>query len=193
MKYATDKCIAWNELRYEQEYDYNLAVKLLLEETNELFASDTIVDVLDAVGDITFVAVGVMWKLGMTNGTIKSYFYDNDLTKVSIEECHNLCCLINNQHMEAMENYEGGFPGLHLACYSVFITAISALRGIGMQASFYDIFDAICVSNDTKEVKGKTLSSIKANISKGKGFIPPTAKLQQIRDLYNVPVGAVRQ
>ncbi len=73
---------------------------------------------------------------------------------------------------------------LQLATLSTFITALSAIRGAGMQRHFYDVCLAICDSNDTKEVKGKTLAHIKANINKGLGFVPPTLALQKIRDLY---------
>ncbi len=77
------RCIQWNAARYNREYDSNLAIKLLLEETDELFAADQFVDVLDAVGDITFVAIGVMWKMGIPQQVIEQFFYRYDLNSIS--------------------------------------------------------------------------------------------------------------
>ena len=63
----TDRVILWNSQRYDQVYDYGLASRLLLEETQELFDAHSVVDKLDAIGDIVFVAIGVLWKLGLSD------------------------------------------------------------------------------------------------------------------------------
>ena len=181
-----DKCIKWNAARFEQEFNYNLAVELLIEETDELFAADTFVDVLDAVGDITFVAIGVMWKMGIPQEVIEDLFYKNDMTLMTSAQAYNHCCFINNMFITNVEEPAlGEVPVLNFAAMSAFITALSAIRGAGMQKAYYEVCDAICDSNNTKEVKSvKTTSNIKANIDKGSKYIPPTEKLQKIRDFY---------
>ena len=55
----------WNELRYEQEFDRVLTVKLLIEEIAEFVSATEEVDELDALVDITYVAIGAMWKMGL--------------------------------------------------------------------------------------------------------------------------------
>jgi hypothetical protein len=176
----TDRVILWNKQRYEQEYNYDLAAQLLLEETSELFEAKSDIDKLDAIGDIFFVAIGVFWKLGLPNEVIQRIFHDLDLTKATIEETNDLCNNIEYAIMEEVSDVIGAYPGIKLACYSAFICALGTLRGMNMQHTIYDIVHAICDSNHTKEIKGKTPSHIKANINKGKGYKPPTEALMNI-------------
>lgn len=178
---VTHRVIDWNAARYEQEYDYKLAVKLLLEETEELYEAATIVDKLDAIGDICFVAIGVFWKLGFTYEQIFDMLYVHDLRKVSMLEAHDWQIELQGYSFDIINHHlEGAWPGFNLAVYSLYITALGALRGLGMQAYFYDIIYAICDSNDTKEIKGKVAANVKANISKGDNYVGPEAKLMEI-------------
>jgi hypothetical protein len=183
MKNIVEKCIEWNAARYEREYSHILAVKLLLEETNELFNARILSEQLDAIGDITFVAIGVMWKAGIPSEIITKMFYDFDLSKLTIEECYDLCCSIHNTYINNTDpkaDINDALQGVDFACSSTFITAIGTLRGLGMQNCFYEIVHAICDSNDTKEIKGKVSANIKANINKGSNYIPPTETLNKI-------------
>ena len=184
------KCIDWNAARYDQVFNYDLAVKLLLEEMDELSEAPSVVEMLDAIGDITFVAIGVMWKLGIPADIIKGYFYSQNLGTLESQEAYNHSLWVFNTFINGKEQLDWShqIPALQLACFAVFITALNSLRGLGMQRSFYDIVDAICISNNTKEVKGKTDASIKANVVKGSNYVPPTERLKQIEFLYNVRV-----
>lgn len=189
---VVQKCIDWNAARYDQVYNYELAVKLLLEEMEELAEAPSVVEMLDAIGDITFVTIGVMWKLGITAEEIKSLFYDKHLTTIGSHEAYNYSMYIVNTFTAdtvRCTKIEEMHPGLMLACMATFLVALNALRGLGMQHSFYDIVDAICESNNTKEIKGKTDASIKANVIKGPKYISPTERLKQIEFLYNVREG----
>lgn len=178
---VTHRVINWNAARYEQEYDYKLAVKLLLEETEELYNAITIIDKLDAIGDICFVAIGVFWKLGFTHEQVFDMLYTHDLRKVSMLEAHDWQIELQGHSFDIINHYlEGSWPGFNLAVYSLFITALGALRGLGMQTYFYDILYAICDSNDTKEIKGKVAANVKANVNKGDSYIGPEAKLMEI-------------
>ncbi len=178
---VSQRVIDWNAARYEQEYNYQLAVKLLLEETEELYEAATIVDKLDAIGDICFVAIGVLWKLGFTHEQIFDIMYVHDLRKVSMLEAHDWQIELQGYSFEIINHHlEGAWPGFNLAVYSLFITALGALRGLGMQHYFYDILYAICDSNDTKEIKGKVAANVKANVNKGEGYVGPEAKLMEL-------------
>lgn len=177
----TDRVILWNSQRYDQVYDYGLASRLLLEETQELFDAHSVVDKLDAIGDIVFVAIGVLWKLGLPNEVIHAIFHDHDLAEASLEECNHIGQNVIFHGMDMIDDsIEGVYPGLGLTAHSVFVTALAALRGLKMQRYFYDVVHCICDSNATKEIKGKVDATVKANVDKGKGFIPPTDALHKL-------------
>lgn len=186
-------CIEWNAKRYEQVFDYSLAAQLLCEELEELFCAPSVVEMLDAIGDISFVAIGVMWKLGIDQEDIADWWYGVDLTSLNILELNAHCntvkgefaCIYNDTLYDPYR-----FAAFDLATNAVFLTALGTLRGLGMQSSFYDVVDAICESNATKVVKDKVASNIKANVDKGTTYKPPTEKLKQIEYLYTVKQGA---
>lgn len=182
---TTQRVINWNAQRYDQVYDYNLACRLLLEETEELFQATSVVEKMDAIGDICFVAIGVFWKLGFTNQQIYDMLYVHDLRSVTMEEAHNCTIWLQSVAFDIIgeKEEEGVYPGFTLALFSLFIVALGALRGLGLQNLFYEILHAICDSNDTKAVQGKVASNVKANTTKGLGYVPPTAKLFE---LYNM-------
>lgn len=191
-----ERVIDWNSKRYDQVYNSELAVNLLLEETAELFATNDKVEKLDAVGDIVFVAIGVLWKLGFTANQIsnavhgQAYEQELNIEQASFVDLFNYSKALEYDALEAEEiqDVKGAYMGLNLALYSIFTVALGALQGMALQHEFFNIVHAICDSNDTKEVKGKTDASVKANIVKGAGFVPPTKALEEIIK-RNQPVG----
>lgn len=56
----------WNSQRYKQVFDHKLTFRLLDEEVDELYRASTDIDKLDALVDIVYVAIGAMWKLGLS-------------------------------------------------------------------------------------------------------------------------------
>lgn len=176
-----DECIAWNAARYERAYDYGLASRLLLEEIEELFFAPTKVEMLDAIGDITFVAIGVLWKLGFDESLIRAFFYQKDMRTMTMQDADDLA---NHVQLIALDILDGDmlgvYPGLALTCMGAFVIALGQLRGLGMQQHYYEIVGAICRSNATKEVRGKVDASVKANVVKGAGYEPPTFDLNLI-------------
>jgi len=56
----------WNDARYKRVFDKVLTHSLLAEEVLELQEAQHEVDVLDALADITYVAIGAMHKLGLS-------------------------------------------------------------------------------------------------------------------------------
>lgn len=177
------RVIAWNELRFKQEFNYPLECRLLLEETEELYDALMVVSRMDAIGDIIFVAIGTLWKLGIPVDVIEAIFYQEDLssdkyTLLELNGWGNACkeMLIDNVD----HSIPACWTGLTLALDLTLITAIGTLRSIGLQKYLYDIVEAICDSNDTKVVKGIGASDQKANIDKGTTFKPPTDRLWQI-------------
>lgn len=182
MMTIAERCILWNSQRYDQVYNSELAIKLLLEETEELMNAPTLVETLDAIGDIAFVAMGVFWKLGYNAEQINDIMHGQDFATMDMNEAYWRQNEIMWNAAEQTTDIEGAFPGIQLALYSLFVVALGVARAQGLQHRFYDICHAICDSNATKEVKGKTASDVKANVNKGAGFVPPTKALQDIID-----------
>lgn len=177
----TKRAIDWNKARYKQEFDYDLAVKLLLEETEELYKANSIIEKLDAIGDITFVAIGVLWKLGFSDQQIYDIFYSANMTKMTLEDAHHWMMNVQILSMDIIDHeVKAAWPGVVLTLYSVFNTCIGAIHGLGLQNIYYDVVHAICDSNDTKIITPNTPAHIKANINKGSNFIPPEAKLLEL-------------
>lgn len=181
------KCVDWNAARYDQVYNYDLAAKLLMEEVDELFVAINPIDKLDAIGDIIFVGIGVLWKLGLEVDEIELIFRTEDkllphfdlltLSKYGVEAESAIFELLDERRKSM---HIGVYPGVALTVSSCFIIACGTLHAMGMSSSFYDIVNAICNSNNTKEIKGKTDPSIKANITKGDNYVPPSAALFEI-------------
>ena len=175
-------CIDWNKARYEQTHNLLLSIKLLDEEVKELKAADSKVAILDACGDITFVAVGILWKVGMSDENIKEIMYGTNLTTLDEEEALlkiatgyvNLVPLLVSE----IPNYEDAI-GVFYALNSIFFMVLPAIRDLGLQSKFYDVFGAICFSNATKTVHRVT-PDVKANIIKGSNYKAPTEALEAI-------------
>lgn len=177
----TKKVIDWNAKRYDQVFDYELATNLLLEEIEELYQAPSVVDKLDAIGDIIFVAIGVMWKLGFTEEQIYNSFYSVDLRELSNVDLYHYSRTLEIHAFDIINHeVEGAWPGFNLAMHSVFLIAIPALKGLDLNNILYDVVHAICDSNNTKEVRGKTAANVKANIVKGLSYKPPTEKLLEL-------------
>lgn len=183
------RCIAWNEARYDRVYDYPLAGRLLIEETMELFAAEDPVEKLDAIADIVFVSIGVLWKLGVSPEHIEDIFgvHNNYLAGgIELDKVNVVCDNIQSFLFDVIsEDMPAAYPGIALTVYSSFVVALGALNGMGMLSSFYDVVMAVCDSNDTKEVKGKTPANVKVNVVKGYGFVPPTARLEEIYEQHH--------
>jgi len=172
----TDRIIDWNAVRREPIFDYELCEKMLTEEVDELIAAKDHIEVMDAVGDIVFVAVGELWKLGMPLNVINSIFYEEDLRTIPYSD------IISHAPYLVLGGYNtlksiGQARPLELCLNSVLLTAIPFLRHIGMDHGFYDVVHAICDSNDTKDII-RVGSNVKS--SKGPNFKPPTERLKVI-------------
>lgn len=194
MTNIVSQCIAWNAARYDRVLDLKLALSLLAEETDELFAADNIVDRLDAIGDINFVSIGIMWKAGLSEEeilTILGLFDVNGLFHENISTCDtamlhfSFAGFVHEVAQDSTLDTTEKVIAFNAAILAIWHSAF-VLRSIGLQQEYFNIVKAICDSNDTKEVKGKTDPLVKANIVKGNSFVPPTAALKQILASYEL-------
>lgn len=186
------RVILWNSQRYEQKSNSDLTLALLAEEVEELGMADNEVEALDAIGDVVFVAVGALWKLGFDEASIKGLltgFSIADLTsgnliKYSFAKSNNLM-----SQQPDFAYYEDGFKDATLVVTVVniiFNTIIPALLVLGRVSQLDDIMKAICDSNATKTVPDTLVDpSVKANSGvsgKGKFYCSPTLALQGIAE-----------
>ena len=72
MKEIIERVIHWNSERYDQEFDHRLTRNLLKEEVLEFEEAIKDVDRLDALVDTIYVALGAMWKLGLSSTQIEA-------------------------------------------------------------------------------------------------------------------------
>lgn len=195
MKTIVDKCIEWNAARYDQLLDIDLASKLLAEEINETFATNDTIEVLDGVGDIVFVAIGVLWKAGIDQDVINEIFgYDTtapntplgpfNLANVPLTRWLNVSSYATTDLVSEVDTVEQAMA-VTMAMNSLTI-ALVRLTEYGFQHKFYEVVDAICDSNNTKALpSSKVDPSVKANVDKGQSFVPPTAALLAIKNSAN--------
>lgn len=174
------ECAKWNAARYEQDLDVGLAHNLLTEEVAELFTATSLVEKLDACGDIAFVAMGILWKAGVTAEELQRVVSYYPIACENVEDRLE-------QQTEAM-NYLRDISQIEFSCEEEIAIAFYAitclyqviptfLYAVGLLHEYKYIIEAICKSNNTKEVKGIVASNIKANVVKGNSYVPPTADL----------------
>lgn len=185
-EYLIKRVISWNMERYSRQYDHALSEKLLLEELHELYTAEDWVDILDGVGDITFVAIGVMWKLGIETSDI-TYLFERMQPGKTLVEYNQASDLYIGYIAEKYKLTAAKVLLLKLLTQAMFITSYTILNRIGMIDYFTRILQAICDSNDTKSVpKEKVASNVKANKDKGDNFIPPTqALIKLLEEVHN--------
>lgn len=167
---------AWNAARYDQEYNHELTIKLLKEELTEYIEAGTPVDELDAFCDLTYLAMGGLWKMDveldartaihaleaveatMHNGIV---FHPMSLLGIVLSEAH--------------------FDPLAALYKTLGITQYMMLKMGFNQSQCEAAMNIVCDSNDTKPAK-KTASDVKANIDKGSTFVAPEPRLQKLLD-----------
>lgn len=176
--------IAWNSARYDRVYSKELTMSLLVEEGTELQDSQSLTDVLDACGDITFVCIGALWKLGFDESEIENLILKSNLSGRPVEEVKNILTdnVINLLYSPKLRAIDNKLKLQEEASIIVgYLYAVLAqLDRINMQHEFLPILKVIANSNDTKEIRSKTHYTVKANIQKGSNFVPPTAGLKKL-------------
>lgn len=107
MKTIIQRVIKWNSDRYSQEYNSDLNQRLLLEELAELCTADKsvskalstgtlnahMVERIDALCDMIYIAIGAMWKSGLTSDQIEQCLIavcDANDTKVAVKTASNV-------------------------------------------------------------------------------------------------------
>jgi len=166
----------WNAARYDQEFNLDLTVKLLTEELQEYFEADTPVDELDALCDLTYLAMGGLWKMGEELDADKAI-----LALKAIEAVMEYGVVLHPMSLLACVIAEAEANPKH-AMYKILGAAQLVMLSMGMnQTQCEGAMHIVCDSNDTKPAK-KTASDVKANVDKGSTFVAPEPRLQKLLD-----------
>jgi len=165
-----DSVCNWNAARYPQEPSPALSMSLLFEEFKELetaYSNEDRVAILDGLGDLFFVTVGILWKSGLSASEITSRLD-------TIEEMMPMLPPIS----VALHWYQED------SCQEVlFFLVLSITKQLewllGSEQLAMDVYRAICISNNSKKVE-KTAKTVKANLDKGLHYKSPTEMLKKI-------------
>lgn len=174
----------WNAARYDRVYNQDLALGLLREELQEYLDATSDVDRLDALCDITYVAMGCVWKLNADEAiddfVANAVGYLNAvLPEALLEPAHILTA-----YLTALEHDVDWPP--HMICHICVLLANRQMARMGLQPEHIEAaLLAVCNANDTKTI-AKTDSSVKANVDKGSFFKSPEPALQAILDSLEV-------
>lgn len=185
MQNVYNRVVNWNQKRYNREHNKELSLLLLREEYKEWLDAPNQVEKLDALCDITFVAMGAIWKLDVKPETHAFAAQQSQIvTKglLSINEFwpgYLIATILDTYE------YDGNYPAVHGYSH---IISFALMQALSMGLS-YDDFEramlAVCDSNDSKSVK-RTDSNIKANDGdKGLLYFAPTQQLEKILENVN--------
>lgn len=200
MQAIFERVSMWNAARYEQEFNLELAVKLLREEyaaewlqhVTKLSCMHThekelYVKLLDDLADICYVAFGICWKVGAT--------------------WQDICAAqerVLQAQMIGLEAWPQIRPGYFIGALidsfefdnelGVIDSMLQIINCCGCEAMYTlsvtpEQFEracmAVCISNDSKSVQ-RVAADVKANAgNKGPYYIAPDIALRKIIDEVN--------
>lgn len=175
----------WNAARYEQEYNHELSMSLLLEELTEWFEAESDVDKLDALCDEIYVALGVLWKLQVSPEANQQAAEEatEDLTALFATQTIMPGYLMAS--ILASCKYDSNYPIVY-TMHMLINCCFAEMGAMGLTPEdMVKALTMVCDANDTKAVN-KTPSHIKANTTKGLDFISPEPALQALLDKVTI-------
>ena len=179
-----ERVAAWNAQRYEQVLNTSLQHKLLVEEFTETKTALEPVERLDGHIDQIYVAMGGLWKLGLS--------HKDAINFLTASEDYTGLLTVQFDYNAAMKliqgiiaNVENPIDSNHMAMIMADIINLNyiALEKLGYTwDECYQAAEIVCDSNDSKVVQ-KVAANVKANDgNKGSSFIDPKPRLQVIVD-----------
>ena len=185
MNEVYERIVNWNAARYDRVYDQNLAAQLLIEELYEFYESTEDVDKLDALCDLVYVALGVCWKLNITDDHMNAAIYEAErqVTTLIAGETIYPVFLISSylsafQHDDEMD--------IATAMHAIVMICMVEMKMMRLtEEEAMEALLIVCDSNDSKSVQ-KVDSHIKANGSdKGPYYKAPEPKLRILLEKVN--------
>ena len=179
----------WNSLRYDRVYSKELTVLLLKEEHQEFVDAKDLVEQVDALGDLTYVAFGALWKMGLPDQDIRDAAeYAKSAVSMIFNPNHQnekgLWCVIlpPEELIPAVVNcLLTGSRHPAVCCWLVILLCAITMTNMGLDVpKQLSALRAIADSNATKFVQ-HTSPTEKANgTDKGDSYVPPTLELKRI-------------
>lgn len=174
---------AWNAARYDQIYNNELTVALLMEEFNETNEAESKVDTVDGHLDTMYVALGGIWKLGLTEEELQetSQYSGFSVEQAILAGLTDFSTAVA-MNIAALQNPDISLTKLQIASV---LFAIVFYNHLSLEYAGFDKNDVrrafliVCDSNDSKTAT-KTDPSIKANINKGADFVDPGLQLAKL-------------
>ena len=165
----------WNAARYARLYNKELALSLLREEYKEYLEATNPVDRLDALCDMAYVAMGVLWKLDVSDEDMQTAGQHSVQVISALLDINELNPVVmTSTYLDVLE-YQKDYPPL--VTMNFIITAcFTEIHGMGVDP--IAAMTIVCDSNDSKSVK-RVAPHVKANIDKGENFIPPEPRLNK--------------
>lgn len=169
----------WNEARYSRIYNNELTCNMIDEELGEYFDNiDNEVEKLDALGDIMFVAMGALWKIGFDS-------LDEVVATNEWGEDHSWLDKANSIPSVVLaisfsKAIRFGFIAPKEGLMILITLAFAQAESNGYTGDqFKRAVLTICDSNDTKAVE-RVSPDVKANLNKGEQYVSPTKALTKI-------------
>ena len=161
----------WNAQRYDQKFCAELTDKLLAEEASELYSamqSKDEVEQVDALADIFYIAIGALWKHKNSQ--------DEILTTLDIYlNTRDICADLNV--------LQGLLMPLTRAAQAAGASLARLIDKYDERFAL-NVISAVCKSNNTKKVE-KVEANVKANLDKGKNYVPPTNDIKMYLNNFN--------
>lgn len=173
---------AWNAARYDQQVNLNLACALLVEEYEEFFEKPSAVDKLDALADISYVALGICWKADISEEMLHSKLnFWQDYLQDALDSLPGMQPIYLIPSFVATLGYDMEFGIADSMAAILNLAAFQAFYSYSLTpAMWLEALEAVCKSNDTKVVV-QVDSATKANAgNKGPNYVSPTADLAKI-------------
>lgn len=171
----TEAAAMWNSLRYKQEFNLELTLALIKEELAEYEKAEDLVEQVDALCDICFIAAGALWKLDskLDVKTFESFYSFYQLQDIHITEAIN--------HIVAVAR---NFPGRYLDIVSMHQVLACAFDLLSYKlADKTNAIKALLIISESNSTKStKTIPTGEKYSSEGKGleYVAPTAALIQL-------------
>ena len=174
VKFA-ERAAKWNELRYEQKFDINLTSDLVKEELQEYADAKDLVEQVDALCDICFIAAGALWKLNAKYDpeTFSSFY--NFYLLADIDYPSNITSIFYTAF-----NYPGQYTHA-CALHQILASSFDMLAyKMASQENAIEALFCIANSNDTKSAKIIPINAKYSEDGKGSECVPPTAALTKL-------------
>lgn len=179
MQEVYERVRKWNAARYPRVYVQALSMALLREEYQEWLDAKDDVDRLDALCDITFVAMGCIWKLDVTDAqnceAAENAFtiMDNMIDGFELNTAFLIPCYLD------VAVHVKDYPQLQ-TMHNIVVACMGQMLSMGLsEDQIEQALIAVCKSNESKTIV-KTEPGVKANIDKGPFYMSPTMDLECI-------------